>query len=141
MTILTALLALTMPVQDGREVMEGLWKVDQKFGLALEAAKYEKPLDWDITFKKDGTFLWVQYDPFVEGVGRNHRDIKGTYIVVLDEGRLILKTDQLTGQRVALQCVISKDRRTFVLPQKDPKQADRNIRFVKVVPEQGRGGS
>lgn len=127
-------LAFQVQPKDDKDAVVGMWKIDQKYGLAKESAEYGKPLDWIITFKKDGSYVWAQYDPYIEGVGRRHRDTKGTYIVNLRDKRLVLKTE-LMGKRVAFECILGDDGRSFVINQGEKHYnvyQDRRIKFWKI---------
>jgi hypothetical protein len=115
-----------------RAAVIGIWKVDQKIGIALESAKIGVPVDWVLTLNKNGTYVWAVYQPFVEGVGRRHRDMKGAYVVNLEENAIVLKSTEITGKRMALKGILSENRKSFTIPPEDPRREPMIIKFNRV---------
>jgi hypothetical protein len=136
-------IALLSQKKDDKELVAGYWKIDQNYGLAKEAASYDKPMDVIITIKKDGSYIWTSYDPFVEGVGRKKREMKGTFVVNLQDSRLVLKPAELRPQSLAMVCILSEDLKSFVIPGPEKNvnvYQDRRLKFwkmnVKVQPDE-----
>jgi hypothetical protein len=133
---IAALVLVQQPVDQPKEVrapIVGVWSVDTKYGYAQKMIEFGIHVDWLITFKEDGTFVWAAYDPYKEGVGRKHRDTKGTYVVNLDANILAIKTTHFTNKPATLKCLLDEHRKSFVIPSMDPEIfPEHKFRFFKL---------
>ncbi|MFY9235169.1 MAG: hypothetical protein WAO58_12010 [Fimbriimonadaceae bacterium] len=135
LTVLIGQQAVDQP-KSVRAPVVGMWKVDLNSGYPKQATAWGIYIDWVLTFNEDGTYQWAMYEPFKEGVGRPHKDIKGTYVVNLEENILVLRSGE-GKNRSALKAILDEDRKWLTLPPENPKKPELKVRFYKVEKAKG----